>query len=105
MTALTLDSLITHHSDHVHTEVDGEVLMMHIMTGAYFNLDEVGSFIWRQISQPVTVRALCDAIQARYDVDRQTCEKDALLFIEDLLQDGLVTVLQSPELPRKPSGS
>lgn len=94
MTALTLDSLITHHSDHVHTEVDGEVLMMHIMTGDYFNLDEVGSFIWRQLSQPMTVSGLCDAIQSCYDVDRPTCERDALLFVEDLLMDGLLTVVE-----------
>lgn len=100
MTTLTLDSLITQHPDHVHAEVDGEVLMMHFMTGAYFNLDEVGSFIWRQISQPMTIKALCDAIQSRYDVDRQTCEKDTFLFVEDLLQDGLITILDSPDHPR-----
>lgn len=64
--------------------------MMSVQTGKYYVLDEVGSFIWNKAAQPIAISALCDAIEAEFDVDRGRCERDALAFLKGLADDGLV---------------
>lgn len=87
---VTLDSLVCRSEAPLTAEVDGEVLMMSVQTGNYYGLDEVGSFIWNRIAEPVRVRAVCDAIEAAFDVERERCERDTVAFLSGMVKDGLV---------------
>jgi len=93
MSTLTLDTRIRQHPDQIATEVDGEVLMMHIESGNYFGLNEVASFLWNQLDTPRTVAALCVAVQTEFKVDEERCQADTLAFLEDMISDGLVEVV------------
>ncbi|CAK0769231.1 hypothetical protein CCP3SC15_390017 [Gammaproteobacteria bacterium] len=70
--------------------------MMHIDSGNYYGLDEVGSSIWNQLAQPTSIRAICDAIQGEFMVERERCEADALKFLEGMVKDGLVVQVNLP---------
>lgn len=96
---LTLDSVLSQHPDQVATEVDGEVLMMNVDSGNYYGLNEVASFVWNTLAEPTTVRDLCTAIYSEFDVERERCETDTLVFLQNLFNDGLVKLTHPNQDP------
>jgi len=65
---------------------------MSIENGEYYGLDDIGSRIWELIEKPVKVSNLIDTLLERFDVDRGTCEKDVLKFLNDLNGDNILVV-------------
>jgi hypothetical protein len=94
--SIEISSVVRQSEEQVAAEVDGEVVMMSIEQGNYYGIDEVGSRVWALIEQPTAVGAICDALEAEFDVERATCEADVLKFIEELAEQGLIRV-DAPE--------
>lgn len=59
-------------------------------------MDGIGSEIWRLLDAPLTVAEICDRMMARYDVERDVCEKDVLAFLNDLASDNTVRIVDGP---------
>lgn len=87
---LDLNTRLRQHPNQVAAEADGEVLMMHIESGNYYGLNEVASFLWQQLDTAKSVQELCDAVLAEFDVEEAACVADALGFLQDMLDDGLI---------------
>ena len=69
--------------------------MLHLDSGLYYGLDEVGALVWQRISErgtPPTTEALRDAILAAFEVESATCEQDLLELLEGLVRAGLIEV-------------
>lgn len=91
-TALSLSSLVRWSDDQLAATVDQEIVILSVERGSYYGLDDIGSEIWQQLSQPISVGALCDALAAKYDADRDIIERDVLGLLEKLAAEGLVSV-------------
>ena len=59
--------------------------------GQYFALNSVGSRIWEEIQSPVKISEVVNTLLSEYDVDRETCEKSVMEFIEGLDNAGLLS--------------
>jgi hypothetical protein len=70
--------------------VHGETIMMSVRNGRYYGLNGTGTRIWCLLEQPRTLASLCEVLQADYDVERETCEREVLLLLEALVHEGLV---------------
>jgi hypothetical protein len=51
---------------------------------ALFNLNEVGQFIWNQLSEDDTIDTLTAKICDEYEVDANIAKEDLTNFLEDL---------------------
>jgi len=89
---ITTDTVIRQIEEIVASDIDGETVMMSIENGEYYGLDDIGSRIWELIEKPVKVSNLIDTLLERFDVDRGTCEKDVLKFLNDLNGDNILVV-------------
>lgn len=89
---ISLESRVSQIEDIVVSDIDDEKVMMSIEKGQYYALDPVGSRVWEFIEKPVRVSELIDVLLLKYDVDRKTCERDVLKFLEDLQEDGILKV-------------
>ena len=78
--------------DSISTELDGETVILDIASGIYSGLDPMGTFIWNQLEQPVSVATLRDAILKRYDVTEEQCVADLLGFCKELADNALILV-------------
>lgn len=87
---LQLATVLRRSDDPVTADVDGEVVMMSLSQGSYYGLDAVGSRIWDLLTTPQPVVELLSQLQAEYEVDANTCQRDTLLFLAELEQQGLV---------------
>jgi len=90
--ALTLDTIVERGQDQVSSIVDGEVVLMNVANGTYFQLNSVGSRVWTLIEKPTPAAAVCDRLVDEFEVERQTCEADVLALLGRLLADNLVRV-------------
>ncbi len=92
----TLDSQIRIHPDVVWRDVDGEIVLLNVVSGQYFGLDEVGSRVWLLLQQDgeagAALSVLRDRVVAEFDVDAPTALADLTSLFKQLLEQQLVTV-------------
>lgn len=81
---------IVRSSDTVATEIDGEIVLIHIEDGKYFGLDAIGSEIWRRLEEPKTVDALCEELKSHFEGDTETIERETLAFLDKLSDSKLL---------------
>ena len=91
-TPIEQHTLITRDQTPVTADMDGELVMMSIERGNYYGLGEVGSEIWRLLETPLRVSELTHILQEQYEVDATTCSADIITFLEQLHNEGLITL-------------
>ncbi|MBZ5570091.1 MAG: PqqD family protein [Acidobacteriia bacterium] len=92
MMTLSPDTYLVATSGHLSCELDADTVILHLDSGLYYGLNEVGTTLWRLLQQPRRIDDLCDAIVAEYDVDCATCQRDVEAVLQRLTQAGLVEV-------------
>ena len=92
MKRITTESRVSQNKDILASSIDEEKVMMSVEKGLYYGLNPVGSQLWDLIEKKITVSSLIDAVLMKYDVDREDCERDVLVFLEDLYQKGILHV-------------
>lgn len=76
------------------SDMDGEKVMLSIQNGKYYNLGEMGGTIWDFIEKPRSVSQLVTALMSEYEVEQSTCEEQVVSFLELLLKENLVEVVE-----------
>ena len=66
-------------------------MMLSIQSGKYYNLGALGGEIWELIKEPISFEKLVTTLQARYDVGQAECEEHVAAFLNQLLEEGLIT--------------
>jgi hypothetical protein len=89
MPEINLQTRLIRAPDLIVSEMDGDLVMMHINSSSYFGISGVGVRIWEQLQQPKSLAELAQAIEQAYDVDQQTCQADLLAFAEKMLANGI----------------
>jgi hypothetical protein len=85
-------SMITRKEEITASNMDGEIVMMNIETGNYYNLGKTGSVIWTLLENPITVDALIEKLLKKYHVSRQQCEDEVMAFLNEVYIEGLIMV-------------
>jgi hypothetical protein len=76
-------------------ELGGEAVILDLDSGIYYGLDEVGAVAWdviRTAESPANLGSLCAAVEARFEVSHETCERDLIELLTELERAGLVEV-------------
>jgi Coenzyme PQQ synthesis protein D (PqqD) len=89
--SIGLDTILSRNDDILHASVGSEeAVMMSVTAGRYYGLNAVASRIWELLETPKTIAELCAQICEEFEVDAQTCEVEALKFVQDLVDNGVV---------------
>ena len=86
------DLVIGRGSPLMEAEVDGEMVGLHIESGTCYGFNGTAYRIWQLVEQPRSLTALCEALAQEFDVDPATCRSDVTGLIDELAQDGLLTL-------------
>lgn len=93
---LHADSLIARAPDQVAGAIDDECVLLNIASGHYFHFNAVGSRIWSLLENPTAAGALVDRLVDEFAVDRATCDRQVMEFLNDLLAHGLIRTDRRP---------
>ena len=89
------DTVVAQIEELVSSDLDGETVMMSVKNGKYYGMDAIGSRIWALIKQPRSVSELYDILLREFNVDRERCEKDVLIFLNKLAEDNLIRIVHA----------
>lgn len=92
MEAVVLNSMVAGKKEIATADMDGEVVMMSLETGKYYNLGSMGTIIWGMIENPVSVETIISKLLDTYDVTRQQCETEVLSFLNAMAKQGLLEI-------------
>jgi hypothetical protein len=70
--------------------VDGEAVIVHAVSSAYYGLNETGTFIWEtMLRTPLASHDIADRVSARFGVTGDSIRDDVEAFIRSLEAEGL----------------
>ena len=91
---IDLSTVVARVEQQVSAALDDEIVVLNMNDNIYYGLNGIGAFIWRSIEQPHTVSAVVDAVFENYQVSRESCEEDVLIFLRELSDAGLIRVVR-----------
>lgn len=90
---LTLESIVQRiNFDVAETEFEGNIVLMHIENGKYYNLNATSSDLWRWLEEKTLVTDLVAKLCAKYDCSHNLAKQDVFLFLQHLFDINLLYV-------------
>ncbi len=85
-------SWIVRSKEPLASRVDDDLVLFSANKGMYYGTQSIGQQIWEHLETEIQLADLCDRLQASFDVERDTCEREVVAFLTQLQQEGLITV-------------
>ena len=88
------DTTYTLIEDVLLTEVDDEVVLLNLASGAYFGLNHVGAQLIKGLQQNLSVEQSIQQISEHYQMDRSVVDADIRSLVDQLLANQLLNELK-----------
>ena len=85
------------------TVMDGEAVIINLVNGVYYSMDEVGGLVWNMIEQACSLTDIADAVAVAYGVESSQVREDIQQLAAQLIEEDLVTVA-GDQTPAKGAG-
>lgn len=86
------DARIEEHDDAVIREVNGEAVLLHLLTERYFVLDAPSTRMFHALVEAPTFAEAIRALVTEFDVEEDVLRRDLERFVGELVEQGLATV-------------
>jgi hypothetical protein len=86
------DARIAEHDDTVVREVNGEAVLLHLVSERYYVLDQDSTRMWRVLLEASTFADAIRTLRDEFDVEIDVLRGDLERFVGELVEEGLVTV-------------
>jgi len=93
---LTLDQTVRRSEQSASRIIGGEAIIMTSADSKIRTLNETGSRIWELIADSHTIATVAETIAREFDVSAEQARDDALTFLGNLLERGMITVDDTP---------
>ena len=71
-------------------QIENEAILLHIPTGAYYNLSETSLSFWEALQNQQPLQPVVNQIIDEYEVESSRVIEDLQTFLEDLLEFGMI---------------
>lgn len=88
----------TANKEHLYSDLNGEAVILSLKNGKYYGVNGVGAFIWSTIQNPVSLQDIQTTVMGEYEVDEATCRQKVLSFLEKMVEEGLIEILDEKNL-------
>ena len=83
---------IRNEDDFLMTEVDGEAVVMNIINGSYWGLNNTTTEIWNFLEKKASLQEIINMLLGTYEVEEATCRQETLRVIITMLQLNILKV-------------
>lgn len=90
---ISLDTIVTRNKELEATDMDGELVMMDMLKGKYYSINNVGSRIWELIEKQISVIEVTSTLLNEFEVDAKTCTDTVIDFLNGLYNEDLITIV------------
>lgn len=92
MTSPSLPVRVSISDDVLFQEIFGECVLLNMASEHYFGLDDVGTRIWQLLAEDGDPANVLTQLRQVYDVDEATLRTDLAKLLEQLSNEGLISV-------------
>ena len=92
MMAISFADRVRVPDDVLISNLQEESVILNLNSERYFGLDNIGTRMLSVLSNSQSIEAAYESLAREYDVDRQVLRDDLIVLVENLRQQGLVTV-------------
>lgn len=85
-------SIVAAIPEQLSADLADDVVILHLQSGMYYGLDEVGARVWQLIQTPQRVSNIRDILLAEYEVDSPQCEQELLALLRELAHQKLIDI-------------
>src|SRR5471030_2872756 len=93
LAAMSSATVVIRNGDFLEAAVGEEIVAFSVAKGVCYAFNPVGSRIWQFLSNPTSVSDICNTLVDGYQVDPETCEREALDLLEKLWLEGMIISL------------
>jgi hypothetical protein len=86
---LNTSTRLRHSPNATFQSVAGETILIHLVSGAYYSLNEVGTVFWEMLDGAAAISACAARIAQEYDAPPEQVAADLLEIANDLVREGL----------------
>lgn len=97
--SITEDTTLAAVPTAVSADLEGEAVVLDTAAGEYYGFNEVGSFIWTLLQEPMTFAELIDALLDEYGVDRDRCEAEVRDLLGQMMEKNLLEIQPAGSRP------
>lgn len=87
------DTLVRRLGGLVEARVDSEILALHVEQGNCYAFNVTAAHIWSSLEEPRRIGEIRDDLITDFEVDAETCERQVVEIIDQLVKQGLVTTV------------
>jgi hypothetical protein len=87
---LNPETKIVAHPDQLASDLDGEMVLLHMSTGLYYGMNPVASRIWALVQEPTTPTAIQATLLEEYDVTPDVCQAQVMELLGTLMEANLI---------------
>jgi hypothetical protein len=84
------DYIVSRRAELIETEVDGELVALHVDQGTCYGFNGTATRVWALIEQPRRFSELRDELLSEFDVEPEVCGRQLAELLKELEVDGLV---------------
>lgn len=89
---LNMDTRLQPNREEVAAKVmDGEAIIINLITGVYYSMDKVGGLVWDLIEGGNSLAEIVATIPERYDVTRERAHADVERLVAELFEEKLIS--------------
>lgn len=89
---MNLSSIVQQTENSVSCEIEEQTVLLNVEAGKYHGFNEVASKIWQLIETPLTISQICDQLIDEFDISKEQCESEVVVFLKRLNDAGLITL-------------
>jgi hypothetical protein len=93
VSSVALSHTVKQSQSQISAELDGDVVLMSIDQGKYYNLNAMASQIWKFLDTPIAVEALCDGLVKEFDEPEDIIRADVIDLLNHFYQQNLIEVV------------
>ena len=82
--------------DIAHRVLGDEAVVANLSQSSFYNLNQVGTFIWEHCDGRHSIREIGEALVAEYPVPLEEALQDCLQFVTELVAEGLLSWSNTP---------
>lgn len=94
--AISSSSIVIPGRDVVSCDLDGDAVLLDLVSSRYFKLNRVGAHVWAKLGSGATVGELRRAVMENFDVDPDRCVRDLDDLLAALNKAGLARIDDVP---------
>ncbi len=80
--------------EHLFSELGEEAVILSLKNGKYYGVNSVGVTVWTNVQKAATLAEIEAAVMNEYEVDEETCRREVLLFLEEMLREELIETVR-----------